>query len=1040
MPKEKVLIEVGAGDSPHRPSYLHFDVRGVPGLDVVGDAKSLPFATGVVDEIYCAHMLEHLSYEDGKRFLAETSRVLKVRGHLELSCPDIARVAKIYAQIADLTHRVSTIDELRSIIYGGQTHQFDFHKSEYDFKLLSNLLIEAGFKRIRELPRGRGIPRNQRPAVRRLYELHVEAWKGTPGQQTEIEPIDTGDRRLGSSYLVAELALRDAEINTLRENYARLESHLRNTISSKEYWRFSWRMLEIQLERAHPDFGTLEKERTELNQRLGLVQGELDAIRHSFGYKAMKSYARVIDRLLPNSSRRGYFRKVVTESVRILTEESIGNLLKKSLEKIRRREFRLVEPTQRRIMKEDGAKPRSVSSKTVSSEFNDDGLEHELATFLSSQDFLEFPSNMSPRVSVIVVTYNKAHYAYQCLRSLLNSNVPHFELIVVDNASSDQTSSLLRRVKNTKVILNTSNQYFSRANNQGASEAKGEYLHFLNQDVFVHRDCVSALMKTLDSSSNIGAVGAKLVSRDGKLLEAGSIVWKDGICLGYGRGDNPDKPEYCYVRDVDYSSAACLMVRREAFRRGGGFDEDFIPAYYEDADLCMKLWARGFRVAYQPLAVATHIEFSVGSLENAAKLMAKQQHAFARKHESVLVTRLPCSPANVLSARDRRVRSRILVIDDCVPKPADGSGYPRMFLMLKAIASLGYRVTFLPANDATPTQPETQILNQMGIEILWGNRGIKEALSSRIDFYDVALISRPHNVLSGIDLVRETNPHARIIYDVEALWHRRERLSRQIGFPPMDPQFANEENELSLIDRADYIISASQSEKTIIEDKLKKRVILWGYPASVSPTKTPFEKRSGLLFVGGFKSAPAHNDDAVIYFAENLLPKIRQEIPDCQFTVAATNAPNYIKQLSSESTIITERYVKFHDKMNESIHDLRSLEELYESCRVFVAPIRFGAGIMLKLVDAMSFGLPCVVSRVAAEGFGLIDGQEAMVADDDNEFIEKTIRLYSDYRLWKHIREHELDFAQKNFDPATMQKQLEDFLRTVNNESGTRES
>lgn len=560
-------------------------------------------------------------------------------------------------------------------------------------------------------------------------------------------------------------------------------------------------------------------------------------------------------------------------------------------------------------------------------------------------------------------------------------------------------------------------------------EAQGEYLLFLNQDAFVHRDCVSALMKTLDSSSNIGAAGAKLVSQDGKLLEAGCIVWKDGSCLGYGRGDNPDKPEYCYVRDVDYSSAACLMVRREAFRRGGGFDEDF-PAYYEDTDLCMKLWDRGFRVVYQPLAVATHIEFSSSSLENAAKLMAKRQHAFARKHESALVTRLPCSPANVLSARDRRVRSRILVIDDCVPKPADGSGYPRMFLMLKAIASLGYRLTLLPA-DAPPKQPETQILNQVGIEILWGKGLIREAFSSRINFYDIALISRPHNALPGIDLVRETNPHARIIYDVEALWHRRERLSRQIGFPSMDPRFAKEENELSLIDRADYVISVSQSEKTIIEDKLKKRVLLWGYPASVSPTKTPFEKRSGLLFVGGFKSAPAHNDDAVIYFTENILPKIRQKIPDCKLTVAATNAPNYIKQLASESTIITERYAKFQDGAEGRLDDFRDLRELYESSRVFVAPIRFAAGIMLKLVDAMSVGIPCVVSRVAADGFPLTDGVEALVANDDEEFIEKTIHLYSDQQLWQRIRENELSYVEKHFDPSTMQRQLENFLKTV---------
>jgi len=152
----------------------------------------------------------------------------------------------------------------------------------------------------------------------------------------------------------------------------------------------------------------------------------------------------------------------------------------------------------------------------------------------------------------------------------------------------------------------------------------------------VHEDCVSWLTKTLESDSDVGGAGAKLVWRDGRIQEAGSIIWPDGSAHGYGRGDDPSKSQYCYARDVDFCSAACLIVRRDAFEKLGGFDEAFTPAYYEDADLCMRLWNAGYRVVYQPLAIATHIEFGSSSSETARNLMEKHRAVFLGKHSSIL--------------------------------------------------------------------------------------------------------------------------------------------------------------------------------------------------------------------------------------------------------------------------------------------------------------------------------------------------------------------------------------------------------------------
>ncbi len=778
--------------------------------------------------------------------------------------------------------------------------------------------------------------------------------------------------------------------------------------------------LVAQVESARAEIhGQLEMAQAQLTQ----IKQELNDIRRSFGYKLMKFYASRLDRLFPDETFRGELRKIVTAYLRVLTEEGFGSFCKKALDKIGRGELRIIEPLDTRVVHgvgigTDRQYPSAVLSATVRvGDLSDDVLKRRLSEFLADNAALEFPIFEEPVVSIVVVTYNKAYYTYQCLRSLLADSIPPHEVIIVDNASSDETSALLRKTRNIRVIANATNQFFVRGCDQGANAARGEFLLFLNNDAFVHAGCISSLVEAMASAKNIGAAGAKLVWRNGRLQEAGSIVWRDGRGLGYGRGDDPTKPEYCYTRDVDYCSAACLLVRRDIFEQLGGFDETFLPAYYEDTDLCMRIWKSGLRVVYDPLAVATHVEYAGSSFEAAKQLMEKQRPVFVAKHRLALERRLPFSQRNILRARDRKGSPSILVIDDCVPKPDEGSGFPRMYFMLKSMASLGYRVTLLPLSDATPKQPETDALTQMGVEVLWGSVGVRELLRSRQGAYDVVLISRPHNALLAMKLVRETNPEAQVVYDAEALYYRREQLRRGLSLPPVDPRFESEEAELSILGSADWVLCVSQLERKIIENRLgqKDRVIHWGHPHALNPTTTPFERRSGLLFVGGFKSHSSPNEDAAIYFAKTMLPRIRERIPGCQLTVAGSNPPASVRRLASSFVKVTGY--------------LKDLRKLYESCRIFVSPTRFAAGMMWKVTEAMSYGIPCVLSAVAAQGMEISDGKEALVASDEKDFIEKTLRLYQDETLWSRIRERELEYIAKSCDPAALEKSLDGLLK-----------
>ena len=153
-----------------------------------------------------------------------------------------------------------------------------------------------------------------------------------------------------------------------------------------------------------------------------------------------------------------------------------------------------------------------------------------LQEFLASKARLAVPRAEIPSISIILVVYNRAELTLPCLRSLAESQDVPFELIVVDNDSTDETTALFDRVDGPRLIRNSKNVYFVRAVNQGAEHARGRYLLLLNNDATLLPGALESLMSTIESSDDIGAVGGKIISLDGRLQEAGNIIWKNGTC------------------------------------------------------------------------------------------------------------------------------------------------------------------------------------------------------------------------------------------------------------------------------------------------------------------------------------------------------------------------------------------------------------------------------------------------------------------------------------------------------------------------------
>ena len=213
-----------------------------------------------------------------------------------------------------------------------------------------------------------------------------------------------------------------------------------------------------------------------------------------------------------------------------------------------------------------------------------------------------------PRLSICILVLEQAQLASDCLDALRRpgASPPGTELVVVANGTPPDQLDRLAGHEDVVLVVNRENLGFSAGCNQAAAVARAPFLVFLNDDSTVADGCLAALLRAASEDSAIGAVGACILSLDGRLQEAGSVLWRDGSAAHVGEGLASVPDAYRKPRDVDYASANGFLVTRSAWDVVGGFDERYFPAYFEDVDLCLALASHGFRIRYAPEARVIH--------------------------------------------------------------------------------------------------------------------------------------------------------------------------------------------------------------------------------------------------------------------------------------------------------------------------------------------------------------------------------------------------------------------------------------------------
>jgi glycosyltransferase involved in cell wall biosynthesis len=375
----------------------------------------------------------------------------------------------------------------------------------------------------------------------------------------------------------------------------------------------------------------------------------------------------------------------------------------------------------------------------------------------------------------------------------------------------------------------------------------------------------------------------------------------------------------------------------------------------------------------------------------------------------------------------------ILILDASVPQMDRGGATFRMYQLIKIFKDLGHSITFIPT-DLRPIEPYCSRFAEQGIRILcrqhidlikkilpeglatsYCNFFIRSFIKHHGKEFDTIILSRRRTLRTFIGDVRTWCPDSRIIYDTEHIAFLRLQRFADLENSEKDRSRAADikKKDLRLMKQVHSVWVVSEEEQALLQSlDPELHVDLVSTIHEVFGSPKGFDERAGLMFIGSYAHKP--NVDAMLWFVKEVFPTIIQHIPDIRLYIIGSRITKEIKDLASENAI--------------AVGYVENPKEFFEMCRIMVAPIRYGAGVKVKIAESMSYGLPVVTTTIGSEGMHLADGMNALIADEPREFAEKVCKLYSDGSLWSRLSENSIDTLRKNFSYELWKQRLDKII------------
>jgi glycosyltransferase involved in cell wall biosynthesis len=347
---------------------------------------------------------------------------------------------------------------------------------------------------------------------------------------------------------------------------------------------------------------------------------------------------------------------------------------------------------------------------------------------------------------------------------------------------------------------------------------------------------------------------------------------------------------------------------------------------------------------------------------------------------------------------------KALMVDAEVPDPRTSGGGYAAAQEIRMLQALRFGVAFSSPSGFALDERVSRLIDQ-GVDMLYRPRyyDTLQVLLERGSEFDLVYVTRFHVAQPIIDAIRSFAPQAKLVLNVADLHFLRELRKAKVTGDEHSLNVAEtiREQELKVLSQVDLVLTYTDVELAVIESHLGGRVPVARCPwvEDVLAEAAPYEARRDIAFLGGYSHSP--NVDAVLWFVEHVMPRLREALPGVRFRVYGANVPPEVQGCAAEDVII-EGFVT-------------DVSELYDSCRVFVAPLRYGAGLKAKIAAALARGVPCVLSPVAAEGLFAGSSTAAAVVQTPEEWAAAIAAMYGDRAAWTAASRAALDYGVRHF-------------------------
>lgn len=637
-------------------------------------------------------------------------------------------------------------------------------------------------------------------------------------------------------------------------------------------------------------------------------------------------------------------------------------------------------------------------------------------------------------------------------------------IFVIDAVNFEAINFVKENYKQFKVFELNFGENYSMAYNYGAKCAEGEIIAFLDFGAIIPKVFAQKISKAFGENQNVGV--ASCISSYSESLFIPKAIGFSVDDMNKRLNKN-HAPNYPVIASCD---GACLCVLKELFEKTGGFDETIQLNKYVKKDFALKLNKMGYKnILIDDLYICTKYtsdfydiqkvrlaEKDLGNYKEKWEDFLDEWHKKYSQKNPVLKIEKEMFPIRWLFFRIRRYSNRIqikilflkktfyiktpkfliqkyredannfkkdkptiVVMEAKIPEFDKNAGDKSIWHIINSYLNLNFNVIFA-SDDYLQFEPYSTIMREKGIKLIndfgvFSKNMFFDWLKFNAKNIDYFLLVRPNVSIKYIDEIKKYK-NIKILYYGQDLHFLREQrdyeLTKNKKSLLVSKKFKKIEQKLIKNAKMSYFPSIVEKEiaKSLSPKSNVEVVPVYMYKTDNEPNILPYEERKDLLFIGGFKHKP--NVDGVLWFIDEVFDKIKEEIPNVKLNIVGSNPSDEILQLKSESINVLG-----------FISD-EELSNLYKSTRVVVAPLRFGAGMKGKVVEALYNKCPIVTTSIGAEGINNLNNA-IIIANDAETFAKKVVELYLNKELNEKNSNNSFKIIENQFSDKIMQEVLQ---------------